>query len=210
VLNAMTHAYHAQLVVVGGQRRGPLARNFGGSTAHHLARTAECPVLVHAPGQTPHRVLAAIDLSAASAPTLASAARYAQLLDAQLRVLYVVEPIRHVSPVPRVLDSAEVAERARREFEKLLDAELPDHPNEERAVRSGLPEEAIAAEAADWGADVIAVGTQGKGLIDRMLIGSTTERLLNRLPASLLIVPGRRGVAKRRAVKPKRRAGRAR
>jgi len=33
------------------------------------------------------------------------------------------------------------------------------------------------------------VGSHGKGWVDRLLIGSTTERLLNRLPTSLLIVP---------------------
>jgi nucleotide-binding universal stress UspA family protein len=43
------------------------------------------------------------------------------------------------------------------------------------------------------------VGSQGKGFVDRLLIGSTTEWLLDRLAtASLLVVPvGRRAGALR-------------
>ena len=61
-------------------------------------------------------------------------------------------------------------------------------------VRRGAAVDAIASEADEWRADLIVVGSQGKGFVDRLLIGSTAESLLERLPASLLIVP----VARRR------------
>jgi uncharacterized protein len=206
VLNQMADAYHARLIVVGGRLHGTLARSLGASTAHHLARTAHCPVFVLGPSAAvPQRVLAAVDLSSVSRQTLATAAEYAHLLGAHLRVIYVAEPMRHGGPLPRMMDAAEVFERSRVELEKLLQKELPNHPREDGIVRSGLPDEAIAEEANDWHADVIVVGTQGKSWIDRMLIGSTTERLLNRLPASLLIVPinRRRPKRARRARKPR-------
>lgn len=56
-------------------------------------------------------------------------------------------------------------------------------------VREGSPEVTIAEEAARWKADVVVVGSQGKGFVDRLLIGSTTEWLLNHLSASLVVVP---------------------
>jgi nucleotide-binding universal stress UspA family protein len=190
VLNQMADAYHARLIVVGGRLHGALARSLGASTAHHLARTAHCPVFVLGPSApVPQRVLAALDLSSASRQTLATAAEHAHLLGAHLRVIHVAEPMRHGGTLPRMMDAAQVIERSRVELEKLLQKELPDHPRDDGVVRSGLPDEAIAEEAHDWHADAIVVGTHGKGWIDRMLIGSTTERLLNRLPASLLIVP---------------------
>ena len=59
----------------------------------------------------------------------------------------------------------------------------------ERFVRRGHPAEVISEAAAEWPADLIVVGTHGKGWMDRVLIGSVTERLLNRLPTAMLVVP---------------------
>ena len=65
-------------------------------------------------------------------------------------------------------------------------------------------------EAARWEADLVVVGSHGGGWAHRMLIGSSTERLLNLLPASLLVVPVLRP-ARRRPVRTRRaRTGRAR
>jgi nucleotide-binding universal stress UspA family protein len=44
-------------------------------------------------------------------------------------------------------------------------------------------------EAAAWRADVVVVGSHGKGWVDRLLIGSVTEDLLNNLPCAVLVVP---------------------
>jgi nucleotide-binding universal stress UspA family protein len=62
-------------------------------------------------------------------------------------------------------------------------------PPDDRVVRRGRADEEIAEEASAWHADVVVLGSHGRGWVDRLLIGSTTERLLNRLPASLLVVP---------------------
>jgi hypothetical protein len=35
---------------------------------------------------------------------------------------------------------------------------------------------------------MVIVGSHGKGFMERMLVGSVTERLLNQLPAPLLLV----------------------
>ncbi len=59
----------------------------------------------------------------------------------------------------------------------------------ERFVRYGMPLDLIRQEAAAWLADLVVVGSHGKGVVDRLLLGSVTERLLNQLPTSLLIVP---------------------
>jgi hypothetical protein len=47
----------------------------------------------------------------------------------------------------------------------------------------------IVEMARTWEADVIVVGSHGHNWVDRLLIGSVTEQLLNELPASLLVVP---------------------
>jgi len=190
VLDAVAREYGAGLVVVGGRHHGALARGLGGSTAHHLVRTSAAPVLVvEASGRKPRRVLVATGLFAAAGPTLSTAKRYADLLEAQLRVVHVVEPAKFPTVVPLSLDMTVFEERSRVEFDRLMKLELPHVPLDDRVVRRGSADEEIAEEAAAWHADLVVLGSHGKSWVDRLLIGSTTERLLNRLPTSLLVIP---------------------
>jgi nucleotide-binding universal stress UspA family protein len=139
----------------------------------------------------------ATDLFAAAGPTLSSAARFADLLGAQLRVVHVVEPAKFPTVVPLSLDMSAFEDRSRVEFDRLVELELPHVPPDDRVVRRGRADEEIAEEAAVWHADLLVLGSHGKGWIDRLLIGSTTERLLNRLPTSLLVVPINRPAQRR-------------
>jgi nucleotide-binding universal stress UspA family protein len=61
-------------------------------------------------------------------------------------------------------------------------------PEAERVIRHAVADIGIAAEAKAWQADVVVVGSHGKGLVERMLVGSVTERLLSDLPAPILVV----------------------
>ena len=190
VLDEIVREQGASLVVVGGRHHGALARGLGGSTAHHLVRTSSAPVLVvAAAGRAPQRILVATDLFGAAGPTLSIAGRYADLLDAQIRAVHVVEPAKYPMVVPLSLDEGEFEARSREEFERLVESELSRVLPDDRVIRRGRPDEEIAEEVASWRADLVVVGSHGKGWIDRLLIGSTTERLLNRLPTSLLVVP---------------------
>jgi nucleotide-binding universal stress UspA family protein len=204
VLDAIVRELAASLVIVGGRHHGALARSLGGSTAQHLVRTSPAPVLVVAASgkaRVPRRILVATDLFGAAGPTLSMAARYADLFDAQLRVVHVVEPAKYPTVVPISLDIGAFEERSRAQFQQLVELELSRVPPDDRVMRRGRADEEIAEEAAAWQADLLVVGSHGKGWIDRLLIGSTTERLLNRLPTSLLVVPIHKP-AVRRSAKP--------
>jgi nucleotide-binding universal stress UspA family protein len=198
VLDQVARELEAGLIVVGGRHHGALARGLGGSTAHHLVRTSPAPVLVvEASGRAPRRVLVATDLSVATSATLSTAARYAELFDAQIRIVHVVEPAKFPTVVPLSLDMSAFEERSRAEFERLVEVELSRVQSDDRVVRRGRADEEIAEEAVAWRADLLVLGSHGKGWIDRLLIGSTTERLLNRLPTSLLVVPINRPAQRR-------------
>lgn len=189
----------AQLIVVGAKEHGALVRGLGGSTAHFLVRTVDTPVLVAATGGPPVRkVLVAIDLSAAAQPTLEAARDLARMTGARLRVLHVAEPVRPVL-APHIND-AQVFQAAVEEFAAYT-AARPEIDPRDRVTRRGTAVETIAAEAADWEADVVVVGSHGKGWIDRLLVGSVTERLLALRPTSILVVPVGKAVA--RAARPR-------
>lgn len=191
VLAEVARKRQAELVVLGGKQHGALARGLGRSTAHYLVRTLDVPVLVVGGSAAAiTRVLAAVDLSAASTPTVKFAERLARLFGAQLRLLHVVEPLRFTYLAPDQWDEHAYERRSQDIFDRFV-APFKQVPKEDRVVRRGIPAETIAEEASDWHADVVVTGSHGKGWVDRILVGSTTERLVTELPTSILVVPSK-------------------
>lgn len=96
-------------------------------------------------------------------------------------VVSVVAPLRGGGP------RADGGEQARwlREARELL---------AERGIRSRAVEgygdvaATIAGEAADERADVIVVGSSGKGLVERLVHGSVSSDLVHRAPCDVLVV----------------------
>jgi nucleotide-binding universal stress UspA family protein len=212
VLNDVIDARDAELLVLGGKHHSHIGRWLGGSTAHHMVRTATVPILVTGPANIRiRRVLAAVDLSSAARPTLDAAERMADLFDARLRVLHVAEPMPLLPELPASLTDNELMALTKAELEESI-WPLIGRADAERFLRRGHPTETIAQAAAEWATDLIVVGTHGKGWVDRVLIGSVTERLLNRLPAAMLVVPvsapATRRPSRRAAAAPRRRRAR--
>jgi len=178
----------AGLVVLGGKHHSTLGRWLAGSTGLDVVRTSEVPVLVTVSSRTPvRRVLAAVDVSGAARPTIAAAEGFAELLGAELRVMSALEPLPVLPDAPTYPTT---------EFYSMLEEQIARQvwplvraTNAEKVVRYGMAADRITSEAAEWHADLLVVGSHGKGWFDRLLIGSVTERLLNQLPTSLLVLP---------------------
>lgn len=189
VLEDFARECGAGLVVLGGKHHAALARWLGGSTAHHVVRKLDIPVLVAGPGSLAIKtVLAAVDVSFAAGPTLEMAQQFVELFDGRLVTLHVVEPLPIAAEVPIPFDTEDVVARSRERLERDVWPNIRV-PNAEKGVRIGSIPDSVTAAVKEWGADLVVVGSHGKGWVDRLLLGSTTERLLNSLPASLLIVP---------------------
>ncbi len=180
----------ADLVVVGATRASRLRRTFLGSTAQRVLRQSEVPVLV-ARGSLalpPRRVLLACDLTELSAAVQATGLGMVEALAGRpgaVRSLYVL-PWSLIPPVPT---TAPVVDGARGR----LEAFLADHPAQaypvEPAVRCGEPAGEIVAEAREWEADLVIVGTHARGWGARLLLGSVAEATLRDAPCSVLAVP---------------------
>jgi nucleotide-binding universal stress UspA family protein len=176
------------LVVLGGKHHSTLERWLGGSTSLHVVRTADVPVLITAGAPTKfRRVLVAADLSMAAGPTVGLAERFAKLVGAQLRVLTVFEPLPDLAGIPP-MDPTEYFALAQETLERDV-WPLVKTPGVEKFVRHGMVLDTLLREATDWNADVLVVGSHGKGWAQRVLLGSVTERLINQLPTSLLVAP---------------------
>jgi len=178
-----------QLLVLGGKHHSTLGRWLGGSTVQHVVRRLSVPLLVTTGALPPRpRVLVAVDASYAAHETIEQATAFARVLGGPLHAVHVIEPAETFADalfLPDPLNfEAWSRERMERDIWPLLP--IPDH---HKVIRRGIPIEAIAEEATAWRADVIVVGSHGKGWVDRLLIGSVTEALLNDLPSAVLVVP---------------------
>lgn len=194
----------AELVVIGGKHHSLLQRWLGGSTAHALVRTLDIPVLITRGPRVPfQRVLAAVDLSEAASPTVHHAERMAGLFDAELGLVHAVPPPPAGLAIPAALFQAEAEERSAAHLTRHV-WPLTTYPDVRTNLRHGPAAEVVEREVRDWSADLLVVGSHGKGWFDRVVLGSVTERLINHLPASLLVVPVLGGVRSRAL--PQRRA----
>lgn len=178
---------HPGLIVLGGKHHSTLERWLGGSTSLHVVRSAEVPVLITAGRPTFRRVLVAADLSMAAGPTVGLAERFARLVGAELRLVTVFEQLPDLPGVPTV-DPTEYFALAQQTLERDV-WPLVKTPRVEKFVRHGHVVETLLREVAEWKADLLVVGSHGKGWAQRVLLGSVTERLINQLPASLLVAP---------------------
>jgi nucleotide-binding universal stress UspA family protein len=189
VLNDAIRETDAALVVLGGKHHSTLGRWLGGSTVQQVVRRLATPLLVTAGElRARPRVLVAVDPSYAAVPTAQHAVAFARLVGGPLHALHVVEPAPALaeSIVPSPADA--YASWSRERIERDIWTILP-LPDESKVIRSGIALETIVQEAAAWRADVIVVGSHGKGWMDRLLIGSVTEDLLNNLPCAVLVIP---------------------
>ena len=181
VLEAVIAETHATMLVLGGKLHSKLGRWLGGSTVQHVVRRLTVPLLVTA-GELRGRprVMVAVDHSYAAVPTIRQAVAFARLLGSPLHALHVVDPPPAIAELPPDW-SREIVERDIWPVVPLIERG--------KIIREGNPFDTIVDEAAAWRADVIVVGSHGKGWVDRLLIGSVTEDLLNNLPCAVLVVP---------------------
>lgn len=182
----------AGLIVIGGRHHTAAGELLRRSTASHLARTAEVPVLVTRSDALPHRVLVAVDVSAAARVTLEAAQQWAAVCGAELRVVSVVEllPVNAEMPFGQTDPGfySGYYDRAKAAIEREI-WPLVTRVDAQTVLRFGRTLETLVHEAQEWPADLLVVGTHGKGWVERALLGSVTERLLHLFPTSLLIVP---------------------
>lgn len=200
VLRDVAKELRADAIVLGGKHHSDIGRWIGGSTAHNTVRNIGLPVLIVVPtpeGRAYQRILAAVDLSDAALPTGTTARHIAESLDAQLRGLCVIEapvPMPELMPLLTQPDYAREADRVlRRRVWPVLGSRA------ETVTREGMIAETIQHEVREWRADLVVVGSHGKGWAERLILGSVTERLLRALPCSLLVVPVKAGKVERLA-----------
>lgn len=192
----------ADVLVAGTRGRTEWKRVLLGSTAARLVATAHCPVLsVHATHTDPRpvrTVLVPTDFSD-DATLAADAARRILGSGADDRRIVLLHAY-HVSyearclPAPVLDDALAAADAtARRMIAERAAALRHTGIQVDAITRDADPFDAIVEHADAVHADLIAMGTQGLSGLNRLLLGSTAERVVAAAPCPVLTV--RRAVA---------------
>ena len=194
-------ALPADLIVMGSHARSGVPRLFLGSVAERVLRSAPCPVMVVPPHDAVDpstvsfkHIVCAIDFSDSSLAGLTWALSLAEEADAQLSLLHVIEvpPELRVSAVVTDPDLDELHAAVEADTQTRLRSLIPVPASEfcsiETATAAGAAGHAILEFAARRNADLIVMGAQGQGAVDRWIFGSKTRDVVRGATCPVLTV----------------------
>ena len=150
------------------------------------------------------KILYATDLSENSAYAFRYAVVSAQQHGARIYILHVLEEIRSNLLHPyfemeklqeiREKGKEEIKDRIQKRLETFCQRELMKDPECRDLVAStevveGDPAAEILRKADELGADLVVMGTHGKGLLEHAFLGSVSEKVLHRIKIPVLTIP---------------------
>jgi len=193
----------ADLIVMGTHGHRGAARFFLGSVAEQVVRHAPCPVLTLRAVEEPRSleavesILVPVDFSDHSHEAVAQAADLARRWKASIELVHVLEipPLpAFYGPVPDVGSARRLLEISNEELATLGASLIPEGVDWSATTLEGAAATEITRRARESGADLVVIPSHGRSGLDRLLMGSTTERVLRMAECPVLTLrPGRSG-----------------
>jgi len=188
VIVARAGETNAELILVGLTRRTRLARIFAGEVTVQVAQLSPVPVLAVPADRSwpPRRAAVAVDFSPESLEAVGFSAR---LLDdgATLRVVHVL-PSAWRNPTR--LQIREQVDLARGRLEEIaLEVARAQGVAATPELLHGDPGQALVHFARAQDLDLLSLGSHGQGFVDRLLLGSTTRKVLRSATCATLVIP---------------------
>ena len=150
------------------------------------------------------KILYATDLSENSAYAFRYAVNSAQQHGAKIHILHVMEEIKtnilaayyELEKLQEIREKGkeEIKDRIQKRLETFCQRELMKDPECRDLVAStevveGDPAAEILRKADELGADLVVMGTHGKGLLEHAFLGSVSEKVLHRIKIPVLTIP---------------------
>jgi nucleotide-binding universal stress UspA family protein len=137
------------------------------------------------------KVLVPVDFSPPSSVAVNYGVQLARRFRAKITLLHVIEPstaLMYTFPTESAIAERQRYERAERMLAAMLAPEDQDDLDLQTAVAIGDTVTEIASAADRLDADIVVMGTHGRGLVGRFLIGSVTQALLRKIDKPILTV----------------------
>lgn len=197
--------HDVDLVIAATHGRSGLPRFVLGSVTERLLRTLRCPLLaVHNPehefvapaGEQIKlaKILVGCDFSPNSSSALHYARSLAQEFESELHLMHVLEPSVYQNLSKQTESLAEELQHALYDgLQQRLSELVPEEEYSWCEVRTALgvgrPHEELIHYVEERDIDLIVLGIRGHGLVEKLLVGSTTDRVLRKAPCPVLSVP---------------------
>jgi len=192
VLHLAAEREHADLIVVGSAHRGPIGRVLAGDVTAGTLHSSPCPVVVVPAGYAQRvgrleTIGVGYDGSPESRAALNLARKVAEAAGARLRIIDIVKAPGHDGPFAGYAPDWTEDARIRRE---LAEARVQRAVADVGAIATG---EVVHGEPADALAfagdslDLLVTGSRNYGPIRRLMLGSTSSKLVHRAPCPVLV-----------------------
>lgn len=138
------------------------------------------------------RILVPTDGSEGSAVALEHAVDLARGYDASIHGLYVTDQRSYAGmagDMDREAIREEEEEMGRHALDRIEDAATEAGVEVTTALATGVPHERIRETITERDIDLVVMGTHGRTGLERMLLGSTTEKVLRLSPVAVHAVP---------------------
>ena len=138
-------------------------------------------------------ILLAIRIGPSSVVPAREAATLARRIGAHITVLHIAAELHPVDMAGAdglniEEEQAHMLQEVEQELRTFITEHLSDVPADGRIVRGGVAEQ-VAAVAAEIDADYVVVGTHGRGALARLVLGDTTQSILQHTSRPVLVVP---------------------
>ena len=139
-------------------------------------------------------ILVALDFNPISEHALDYAVDFAEKIGARVTVVHVYSLAVLMALDGEYLPTADSAAHKATDAQKHLDATRATFAGRkveiQGVLRVGEAAEEVCAQAKELGADLVVVGTHGRGVIGRALLGSVAQSVLHASPVPVLTVRG--------------------
>jgi len=192
------------LAVAATHGRSGLRRVILGSVTERLIQTLPCPLMsIRSPEQESvapsdqeirmKKILVGCDFSADSLLAFEYALSFAQEFESELHLVHVIEPpiYKHLF-MKDIKPAEELRQRIREPLDVMLGKMIPQEARHwcrhTTALLAGQPHEELTRYAAVNDMDLIVLGIRGHGLVETLLVGSTTDRVIRQAQCPVLSV----------------------
>lgn len=203
-ISRLAKEYIADLVITATHGRSGLKRFFLGSVTERLMRILPCPMLVlrgseeftdvSAPQKFPFsKILVGCDFSEDSNLALDYSLSMAQEFESELHLVHVVEPsgYRDLFKLPQESGEKfkeELYDMIKEKLNSLVPEDALNWIKLQTTLLVGKPYSELIRYAEINDIDMISLGIRGHGMVEELLVGSTTDRVIRQSPCPVLSV----------------------
>jgi nucleotide-binding universal stress UspA family protein len=192
------------LAIAATHGRSGLKRVILGSVTERLIQTLPCPVMsIRSPEKETgapsdqeiriNKILVGCDFSADSLLAFQYALSLGQEFQSELHLVHVIEPPIYKQLFKQdVKPSEDLRESMRQPLDVMLNKMIPEEASHwcrhKTALLAGQPHEELTQYALVNGIDLIVLGIRGHRLVEALLVGSTTDRVVRQAQCPVLSV----------------------